>query len=371
MQISMAIEELKKAKQEAQEKETGPKDTTLELGAIMRDQHRSELFKFILDQDNQGEKDEEGKTLTERLADNKLQEGDIGKLEQARQKLEVRIMGTKKLLESLTSEQLANIADAENIPGKDEGYMKSFVNGIGADRTRALIEKHIELVAVKAPDRLKEIEDKIRQVEAYQRGEYRKKDEQVETLYQKYGLKDSNIADIYQIQDNAERTDALQNLVKERMSRFGRVANFLTGGMLATDRTTLLLGQRSAMEEKLNALNGYLADVGGTLNLSLDEHQEVRQTFVRELKNESDAEAKERIPMSFTEASHLFSDGIGAANDEWEQYKVEEQKAKRKPDEAKFRDAFLKKRMAQARGSWGSLFGSMLEDVLKGYRFAA
>ena len=173
--IRMAIEELKKAKREAQEQEVGPRDPSLELGAVTQDPHRSELFKFILDQDNQGEKDEEGKTLAERLADNKLKEGDIGKLEQTRQKLETRILGTKKLLESLTAEQLANIADAENIPGRSEGYMKSFVNGIGAERTRVLIEKHIETIAVKSPDRLKEIEEKIRQVEAYQQGEYKKK----------------------------------------------------------------------------------------------------------------------------------------------------------------------------------------------------
>lgn len=362
----MAIEEFKKAKREAQEKETGPKDPTLTLGAITSDPHRSELFNYVLEQDG-----DDGVQLKERLAKNELQEGDIGKLEQTRQKLEARILGTKKLLESLTAEQLANIADAENIPGKDEGYMKSFVNGIGAERTRALIEKHIELVAVKSPDRLKEIEDRIRQVEAYQQGEYRKKDEQVETLYQKFGLKDSNIADIYEIKDNAERENALKSLVKERMSRFGKVANFLTGGMLATDRATLLLGQRSAMEEKLNELNGYLADVGGTLGLSIDEHPEVRQTFVNELKNENDAEPKEGIPMSFTEASHMFSGGIDAVNDEWEQYKVEQQKAKKKPNEAKFRASFLKKQMAQMRGSWGSLFGGMFEDVLKGYKFAA
>jgi len=364
----MAIEELKKAKREIQEQEAGPKDPTLELGAITQDPHRSELLNHILEQDS-----DEGAQLKERLAKNELREGDIGRLEQARQKLEERIHATKKLLESLTAEQLANIADAENIPGKDEGYMKSFVNGIGADRTRALIEKHIELVAVKAPDRLKEIEERIRRVEAYQQGEYRTKDEQVEALYQKYGLKDSNVAEIFQIQDNTKRADALRGLVKERMSRFGRVANFLTGGMLATDRATLLLGQRSAMEEKLNELNGYLADVGGALNLSLDEHKEVRQTFVNELKNENDAEAKEGAPLSFAEAAQLFSQNIDAeaANDEWEQYKVEQRKASKRPDEAKFRAAYLKKRMGRARGSWSSLFGSMFEDVLKGYKFVA
>lgn len=362
----MAIEELKKAKREAQEQETGHKDPTLELGAITADPNRSELFNYILEQDG-----DEGLQLKDRLAKNELGEGDIGRLEQARQKLEERILSTKKLLESLTAEQLADIADAENVPGRSEGYMKSFVNGIGAERTRALIEKHIETVAVKAPERLKEIEEKIRQVEAYQQGEYRKKDEEVESLYQKYGLKESNIADIYEIQDNAERENALRNLVKERMSRFGKVANFLTGGMLATDRATLLLGQRSAMEEKLNELNGYLADVGGTLNLTLDQHPEVRRTFVNELKDESDAEAKEGVPLSFTEASHMFSGGIDAVNDEWEQYKVEQQKVKKRPNEAEFRAAFLKKRMAQMRGSWGSLFGSMFEDVLKGYKFAA
>lgn len=360
----MAIEELKKAKQEAQEKETGPKDPTLELGAITSDPHRSELLNYVLEQDG-----DEGIQLKERLAKNELQEGDIGRLEQTRQKLEARIMGTKKLLESLTSEQLVNIADAENIPGKSEGYMKSFVNGIGAERTRALIEKHIETVAVKSPDRLKEIEEKIRQVEAYQQGEYRKKDEQVEALYQKYGLKDSNIADIYQIQNNTERENALRGLVKERMSRFGKVANFLTGGMLATDRATLLLGQRSAMEEKLNELNGYLADVGGALNLSLDEHKEVRQTFVNELKHESDVETKEGIPMSFTEASHLFSAvDENAVNDEWK----EAQKINPKISKLDFGKEYLKKKREKARGKWGALFtGTMLDDVLRGYKFAA
>jgi phosphopantetheine adenylyltransferase len=362
----MAIEELKKAKQEAEEKETGLKDPLLELGAITSDPSRSELFNYILEQDG-----DEGVKLKERLAKNELEEGDIGRLEQARQKLETRILGTKKLLESLTSEQLANIAEAENIPGGDTGHMKSFVNGIGAGRTRALIEKHIEIVAVKAPERLKEIEAKIRQVEVYQEGEYRRKDEQVEALYEKYGLKDTNIANIYQMKDNTERADALRNLVKNQMSRFGKVANFLTGGMLATDRATLLLGQRSAMEEKLNELNGHLADVGTVLNLSLDEHQEVRQTFVNELKQQSGTEVKEGVPMSFVEASHLFSNGVDAAEDEWEQYKAEQQKAKKKPNEAEFRMAYLKKQMMKARGSWGSLFGTMFEDVLKGYKFAA
>ncbi|MBI3442599.1 MAG: hypothetical protein HY007_02435 [Candidatus Sungbacteria bacterium] len=355
----MAIDSYRQMQKEERREQEGAKDPTLQLDAILADEHRSDLFYHML------EGDDESKDLRDRLVRKNLNEGDQAKLEQKREAFAEKINSTKELLGTLTGKQLEEMAGLQGLRGQ-ENHMKNFVNGIGVERTRALIEKHIETIAVKSPDRLKEIQGQLKQVKDFREGDFfKKRDAQVEAIYKKYGVDDQEMKEIFQMQDSGQRVEALRNLVHERMSGFGKVVDWFSHR--SYDRTSILLKQRTVMEGVIKELDERLQELGKVLNMSIDEHPEARKTFVTELHGQK--ENQEEASISFADASHIFS-GVNedAVNDDWR----EAQKTNPKITKADFAKTYLKKKREKASGKWSSLFtGTMLEAALKGYGFAA
>ncbi len=332
------------------EKEHGPT-----LSSVLNDPKESAFFGAML-KEKGADPD-----LMKRLADAKLDQGDIERLEDYRSQFVEQKERVKNVNTAITKETIKDFASSHP-------ELQQIVNMVGPEKAVGVLQAQMDRIAMEDPWRFEQIFDKVRiLLEARERAETLDKDitEQVAKL----GIDESEVAKILAIDNASERREGLTALVKARYEALGKLSGWknLWTGMKSNDIDDIVndLNIRKAhIETRIAEINQRMIQVGEVVALDINRNDDLRHALAQEILGQKKVEEKNA---GFKEMKgSLMSDE--SLNEEWEVFKQAQADwaTKTDADRVAARDSFVqeyqKKRQEKVnagKGFWAGIFKGM------------
>lgn len=325
------------------------------LASVLQDPKESALFGSMLKAEGADS------ALMLRLADSKLEPGDMRELEVYRAQFFEKKERVKTVNAVVTKETIVDFAASHP-------ELQQIINMVGPDKAVGILQAQMARLAVEEPPRFDEIFNKVRIL-----GEARKRAEEldkiVEERVQKLGLDTTTVAKILAIDNTAERKKKLSELVKEKYKAAGEMASWknLWRGKKDVDIEREVVGldmNKMYIETRLSEIDHHMERVGEVLALDMENNADLRHALAREITGEKKVEEKNS---GFKEMkSSLMSDETLMS--EWAEFKAAEADwaTKSDADKTAARDRFVqeyqKKRedtIKKGKGFWSSIFSGM------------
>lgn len=346
------IDSLKKSK-EANKEQTTPPPAGHTLKQVLQDKNKSDLFYKLLRQD--GNED-----LANRLAEGKMDSGDLDLLEIERLAFSEKITRSEKVEKMLTKENVIDLA-------RNHPEFEKLVNLGGPEEVIKGIKNRLRDIAITDEGRFNTILGRMEDKEA--REEVHKKvEEKVEKLLESKNITPEEYTEALAIKDPIKKKEALRELSKRTNGGFKRAINFLSGGKWGKDSTLRELElNETLLEASIAELNAHQAEIANALFYSISENEEMRNSFIGEITNEK---TQEKPEIGFREAKKGNFDEK-EYNKAWEaRKKAEKFSTKSTADQDAIRDAFTNEQKQEykdkndGKGLWVRAFEAFFENMI-------
>jgi hypothetical protein len=283
----MALEDYKKQKKAAAEKENPTPDSGKTLTDIASNSEEAKLFgAFIQQRGDQQEAD-----LAARFMAKQLEQGDMEKLAELRKLHNEKMDGIKRIEGAMTEEYVQEFA--ENHP-----YFKNIVGLVGPKKAADAIKKQMRELAATDPDRFDELKMKMDRMLDHKEGEMKQVDAKILEHCKKLGISEKVFLESLKMETAKERNAHLAQHIKKSYGAFKSAGNFLSFGRTAKKEAIELARQKEEMDEALEELEFYMMGVGGTLDTIVEGNEDMRQVFTNIMHAEDKGPiAQERLDM--------------------------------------------------------------------------
>jgi hypothetical protein len=337
-------------RQKAEEYEQRPEAVPPSVAEILADPAYSELLILALEKETDLQKQDLLKKILERKP---LEEPDFQNLESYRQLIKEAKEYSREIIQRLTPETIKIIANAST-------DFRRLVAQIGINKVKYFLEAYLARLYVIDKNNFKNLADKIRAIKKAEQ-ELQNIDNSLKEACRKYGISESELAQIYERGGNDKEIEAL---VYERLNLLERIQNLLRGGKLIGERANEL-NKIGDIQQKIEAIHKNLAKVGTMIANVVFSTQEGRTFLTKALHDQIEKLGR---GLSFREAASFYSEDLER---EWEEYKREatgkgEASQDQKPDDPNTRDLLRDEFMKRLRQKkFGNKMGGVI-DVLMG-----
>ncbi len=295
-----------------EEYEQRPEAVPPSVAEILADPKYSELLILALEKKTDPQKQGLLRKILERKP---LEDSDFQNLESYRQLIKEATKYSREIIQELTSDTIKIIANASP-------QFNKLVAQIGINKVKEFLEAYLARLYVINKDQFKiedpssaaisTLADKIKSIKEAEK-ELQKIDNSLREACRKYGISESELAQIY---ERGGSTAEIQTLVYERLNLLERIQNLLRGGKLIEERVNEL-NKIKDIQQEIEAIHKNLAEVGTMIANVVFSTQEGRTFLTKALHDQIEKADK---GVSFISAASFYSEDLER---EWEKYQRE------------------------------------------------
>ena len=300
----MGISEDYRKSSEKDEEHAAPPPPGHFLAEILQDENKFHLFGKVLE--NGGHH-----ALAERIAEDRLEAGDIDLLEEQRKIFSEKMSLVEKVGKLLTKESVVELA-------RNHPDFEKVVNLLKPEGTIRAIQSQLLEISITDESRYESIEQAIEAADSFKNGAYKEINDEVEKVCKDMNISQKEYLDALAIEDPKDKEKALKKLAKGRYGFFKTAINMISGeeGKKLRD----LKYSEMSLKYSLDELNTYNNAVGSALYSSIKDNAEMRGALHEELMGDKTAvEKKVGFSDMKKEAAGVFNEKEKVKN--WENYK--------------------------------------------------
>jgi hypothetical protein len=288
-------------RQKAEQYEQKPEAVPPSVAEILADPAYSELLSLALEKETDPQKQGLLRKILERKT---LEDSDFQNLESYRQLIKEAKEYSREIIQELTPETIKIIAGASP-------DFNNLVAQIGFNKVKDFLEPYLARLYVIDKTKFDDLANKIEAIKKAEQ-ELQNIDNSLKEACRKYGISESELAQIYERGGNDKEIEAL---VYERLNLLERIQNVLRRGKLIGERVNEL-NKIGDIQEKIEAIHENLAEVGKMISDAVFGIQEGRTFLTKALYGQIE---KLGGGISFKEAVYSEED----LKREWEEYQRE------------------------------------------------
>ena len=345
----MVLDEITKAEEIAKPTPVTPDEETLK--AVMADPKNSALFGDFL-------KAQGGEQYAEGFAHGDIDEAQMAGLEDIRKKFFERKGLAREVIKGLTPEVMDGVI-------RHSPTMLELSKKLPAADIRAMVEKHLEGIALKDETNFGEVKKKLETYTAHKSGAaYKGVDEAVSKLLTTAKIDVQTFVKINAELDDTKRQAGLRAEIKKNFTWFQTFSDIFNRGGVSTKLAQELAGKKGPIETARKEMGKNLEHLGGALNTALTGNDEARKILLAEILGDKSHKA---------ERSKGFREMKGKTPsereilDEWSRNRPANFDAMTPDDQMKAKNKMLKsvndrtrEGMENADGFWAGLFRILL-----------
>jgi|GEM_PF-4901640 len=350
----------RKNKQEKENKAAQP-PAGHTVAEILKDKEKSDLFGQLLKREGKEE-------LALRLAEGKLEYGDMDLLESQRILFSEAMERSEKIGKMLSAESITEL-------GRNNQNFERIVNLLGIERAAKVIRGQLMELAINDEQRFNRIGQRLEDMEKYRKGEYKEINDQVEKLCKESGITPKEYLDALAIEDKKEKEKKLKELAQKAHVGFKKFINIITLGKYGKNLTLAkLMDGETSLEDVMKKLDQYYEEIGQSLSYTVENNQSMRQAMSQELIGEKGATASQE---GFGDAKKEAGDqkfDETKFDKEWEAYKKAADYDAHPGDQETIKDMFIDEQQKKYGGKgaeggfWASIFTVLFEKKIKNKR---
>ncbi len=362
-------EQLEKTGEAVEEKEA------ITMVEIMHDEKKSALLaKMVEYSDEPGA----GTELMKRLAEGKLNDGDVDAIEALRADFQNRMDKAEALKENIDSDLIVSM-------GAESGEWKGILNIVGSEKSLEMVKNQMLELAATNPEAFGILSEKMETMKAFKEGGYKEVDVSIEKMCVEKNIDAGEYLKALAIEKKSDREVALKELVRQSwgdgiMGKFWRAADtalvFANGPKkkgFGSEDMKELIKQKGSVEKAIAELDKQKNGIGQFLAATVKEDPGMREALSRTVMGESVENTSKTLVIE--SAREVFPDNK-AIDGEWDNYKKEiDKKSKIKWDafsikeKNKAKDTFSKKLKSRAQknskdGFWAAIFAALFPSRL-------
>lgn len=352
------MDQFRKSKEEKKEHSTPPaKGFT--LAEILNDGKSFHLFGKILEKEGD-------KELAQKIAEGKIEEGDIELLEQARLKYQEKVQVSEGVENLLTEETIVEIA-------RNHPDFEKIVNLVGPKKAISAIKSQLREICITDEARFDTIAEPLKNHDSYKKGEFKKTELAVEKMCKDKGISPKAYLEALAIEDPEEKQTALKKLVKEKYGKFEKGINFLSLGALTRSGMDDLKAGEASLEEALAEMNAHQEAIGDALFASVSGNEDMRNALARELISEKAPKVEPEVGFGDAKKEVIGAFTDAACDKDWEDLKVKTgYDSQDDLGQDVIKDEFInaqkekyKKKGPASKGFWASIFAALFEKKIE------
>jgi hypothetical protein len=282
-------------REKAEEYEQKPEAVPPSVAEILANPAYSELLILALEKD--GRDDLRGKILRREI----LEDQDFKQLESYRQLIKEATEYSREITQRLTPETIKIIAGASP-------EFNNLVAQIGINKVTEFLEAYLARLYVIDKTKFGDLANKIKAIQTAEQ-ELQNIDNSLKEACRKYGISESELAQVYERGGNDKEIEAL---VYERLNLLQRIWNVLRGGKLIGERVNEL-NKIKNIQGKIEEIHKNLAEIGTMIANVVFSTEEGRTFLTKALYGQIE---KLGGGISFREAVYSEED----LKREWEEY---------------------------------------------------
>ncbi len=263
----MGLDDYRNVIKEAQARAAGPqKPEGPTLDKTLGNADDSRLLAELLQMD--GRED-----IAEKLfGHTKLEEGDLAEIKDIHNYFTEQMRSAKEIGETLDDETVIALAG-------QAGFLKDQLDLGGPKKIADVFRKQLRVLSIRDPHRFEDIKQAHERMVSFHDGQYAAVGQRVEEMCAAWGIDEKRFYDVMRNIDPKDRVNALRAELKAAGFWFTK------GKAKALDKRGLT---RRTLNDNLQHMDRLIQQTGALLGASIEENEDLREAFMREVRGEKD-----------------------------------------------------------------------------------